>query len=112
MNTTLWLLAVLFVFILLGVSMVMMPLTTAGMNALPDSLIAHGTDVNSTLRMVGGAIITALFVTVMSSVMILKADEILAMSMLAGIRVAFGLALVLGVLGLVLSFFLKGNNRV
>src|SRR5699024_7284959 len=33
-----------------GLSMVMMPVTTAGLNQLPDRLIAHGTAMNNTMR--------------------------------------------------------------
>ena len=35
-----------------GISMVMMPVTTSGMNALPMNLLSHGTAVNNTFRQV------------------------------------------------------------
>lgn len=37
--------------------MVMMPVTTSGMNALPDSLIADGTASNNTVRQVASSIV-------------------------------------------------------
>lgn len=40
-----------------GISMVMMPVTTSGMNALPDSLIADGTASNNTVRQVASSIV-------------------------------------------------------
>ena len=52
---------------LLGTAMIMMPVTTAGINALPRHLIPHGTAMNNTVRQVGGSIGTALLVSVMSS---------------------------------------------
>lgn len=50
-----------------GISMVMMPTTTAAMNALPDNLIAHGTAVNNTVRQVASSIGTAILVSVLSN---------------------------------------------
>lgn len=111
MNTAIWLIALLFSIISLGISMIMMPLTTAGMNALPLHLMAHGTAVNSTLRMVGGAIVTAILVTVMSTVMSLRPDESQELSMLFGIRVAFVVAIILSFIGLILSFFLRKKEH-
>ena len=52
---------------LLGTAMIMMPVTTAGINALPRHLIPHGTAMNNTVRQVGGSIGTALLVSVMGS---------------------------------------------
>lgn len=50
-----------------GMSMVMMPVMTNGLNQLPQRLNPHGTAMNSTLSQVSGAIGTGLLVTVMSS---------------------------------------------
>lgn len=50
-----------------GMSMLMMPIQTAGLNQLPRSLNAHGTAMSNTLRMVSGSIGTAILVTVMST---------------------------------------------
>ncbi|WP_336635114.1 DHA2 family efflux MFS transporter permease subunit [Lysinibacillus fusiformis] len=104
MNTSLWLLALLFTTISLGISMIMMPMTTAGMNALPLALMAHGTAMNSTLRMVGGALVTALLVTIMSTVTTLQLQMGTANAMLSGIRVAFFATTILTMIGLFLSF--------
>ncbi|MFY0518106.1 MDR family MFS transporter [Lysinibacillus sp. UGB7] len=106
MNTALWLLALLFTFISLGIAMIMMPLTTAGINALPTNLMAHGTAMNSTLSMVGGAIVTALLVTVMSTVITFREQDVLEVAMLQGIQIAFITATLLSICGLVLSFFI------
>src|SRR5699024_10573129 len=55
---------------MLGISMVMMPSTTAGLNQLSDRLVPHGTAMNNTMRQVAGAVGTALFVSVMTITMI------------------------------------------
>ena len=43
---------VLYAIRMFGISMVMMPVTTSGMNALPMNLLSHGTAVNNTFRQV------------------------------------------------------------
>lgn len=50
-----------------GISMVMMPIMTNGLNQLPTRLNTHGTAVNNTMSQVAGAIGTAIFVTIMNS---------------------------------------------
>ncbi|WP_223066707.1 DHA2 family efflux MFS transporter permease subunit [Paenibacillus caui] len=50
-----------------GMSMVMMPVQTAGLNQLPARLNAHGTAMSNTLRTIAGALGTALLVTIMSN---------------------------------------------
>lgn len=51
---------------LLGMSMVNMPVTTWGMNALDNKIINHGNAVNNTLRMVAGSLGTALIISAYS----------------------------------------------
>ncbi|MGF9963435.1 DHA2 family efflux MFS transporter permease subunit [Bacillus rhizoplanae] len=49
-----------------GMSFIMMPIMTAGMNALPMKLISHGTATQNTSRQVAGSIGTALLITIMT----------------------------------------------
>lgn len=49
-----------------GMSFVMMPIMTAGMNALPSRLISHGNALVNTMRQLAGSIGTAILVTVMT----------------------------------------------
>src|SRR5690606_35698879 len=50
-----------------GISMVMMPIMTNGLNQLPTRLNPHGTAANNTIQQVAGAIGTAIFVSIMNS---------------------------------------------
>ncbi|MDF2792111.1 MAG: transporter, partial [Neobacillus sp.] len=61
---------------MLGMSMVMMPVSTNGLNQLPARYYPHGTAMNNTLQQVSGAIGTALLVTVMSNRAESKAKEL------------------------------------
>ena len=59
-----------------GMSMVFMPVSTNGLNQLPQRLYPHGTAMNNTLNQVAGAIGTALLVTVMSNRTVTHATEL------------------------------------
>lgn len=107
-----------------GMSMVMMPIMTNGLNQLPKNLYPHGTAVNNTAQQVVGAIGTALFVTLMESVATSKGKELLSgmdlttiteaqiqgvkqVALLNGIQFSFFIAAIVSLVALVLSLFLK-----
>ncbi len=119
METTYTYLVVLYSIRMLGMSMVMMPVSTNGLNQLPKRYYPHGTAMNNTMQQVSGAIGTALLVTVMSNQSQLHAEglvrasnggmteEVLMKAMLEGINDAFFVSVFIAGLGLVLSFFIK-----
>ncbi|GGB40221.1 DHA2 family efflux MFS transporter permease subunit [Virgibacillus dakarensis] len=90
-----------------GISMVMMPVTTAGLNQLPTDLIPHGTAMNNTMRQVAGAVGTALLVTVMSNNAI---PEEGVDGLVHGVNVSFIVAGVFAIIGLILAFFIKKSR--
>ncbi|GAT18221.1 major facilitator superfamily transporter [Secundilactobacillus silagincola] len=110
---------------MMGISMVMMPVTTTGMNALPLNLISDGTVVNNTARQVFASMGTAVLVSVMSNVTmnhmpnhaVATATPILFKKLalhanVVGFRYAFGIATTFALIGLVMTFFLKRNKEV
>lgn len=104
METPTWVLATVFCLHMGGLSAMMMPLITAGINSLSVKDISHGTAVNNTLRMVGGSIGTALLLTVMSAgARMVGPDEQVA-AQLAGMRTAFAVAGTVALIGLVLAW--------
>ena len=120
---------------MLGMSMVMMPVVTNGMNSLPARLNPHGTAINNTLNQVSAAIGSALLVSVMSSRAKQHSEELTAKAMqnlteqpdaqtlanmkaeigiqatLNGINDAFFVAFFIAILALVLAFFIKKPKR-
>ncbi|MFD2923275.1 DHA2 family efflux MFS transporter permease subunit [Halobacillus naozhouensis] len=92
---------------MLGVAMVMMPVTTAGLNQLPQHLIPHGTAMNNTMRQVSGAVGTALLVTVMVNNTL---PEQGVNGLVHGVNVSFIVAGITAIVGLVLSFFIKRSH--
>ncbi|MCI8278508.1 MAG: DHA2 family efflux MFS transporter permease subunit [Staphylococcus xylosus] len=67
MNTTYGHLMLIYIIRSFGMSFIMMPIMTAGMNSLPQRLISHGNALSNTLRQLAGSIGTALLVTVMTT---------------------------------------------
>lgn len=108
-----------------GISMVMMPVTTAGMNSLPFNLISHGTAVNNTLRQVATSVGTAIMISVLTNVTnghkpvhaLLKQSPLQYKSQmfdatLMGYHAAFWFAIVFSLIGLVLTFFVTSGNGI
>lgn len=102
--------------LMLGISMVMMPIMTNALNELPPPLYPHGTAIISTLQQVAGAVGTALLVSIMtnSSARYLESQgmkedgvtmQILAM--IAGMKSAFLLAFGLVAIAWIVSLFIK-----
>ncbi|MBM7553770.1 MDR family MFS transporter [Thalassobacillus pellis] len=96
-------------FRMLSVAMVMMPVTTAGLNELPPRLIPHGTAMNNTMRQVSGAVGTALLVTVMMTAA--QPSEGVS-GLVHGVNVSFIVAGITAIIGLILSFFIKDPRRI
>ncbi|WP_051207924.1 DHA2 family efflux MFS transporter permease subunit [Saccharospirillum impatiens] len=92
---------------MLGATLLMMPLITAGINSLPIPLIAHAAAMNNTLRMVGASIGTALLITVLSGRAALFSNPDAPAAIAAGIHLAFWFAFGLGLLGLATTFWLR-----
>jgi len=109
---------------MLGISMIMMPIMTNGLNQLPTRLNPHGTAVNNTLNQVAGAIGTAIFVSLMNShakssiaeqmskvdltsITELEKAQIQQLGLLDGIQFAFLIASITTVAALILSLFIK-----
>lgn len=100
---------------MVGVSMIMMPAQTNGLNQLPRELYPHGTAIMNTLQQVAGAIGTAVAISILSSgaerFMNTVEDktnplnQVLAFT--EGVQSSFLFAIIVSVIGLVISFFIK-----
>ncbi|WP_238942762.1 DHA2 family efflux MFS transporter permease subunit [Planococcus beigongshangi] len=105
-DTSFTYLAVMHAIRMFGVAMVMMPVTTAGLNQLPERLIPHGTAMSNTMRQVSGSIGTALLVTIMTTTA-LDPVEYGVEGLIRGVNISFIVAGILSLIGVILSFFLK-----
>lgn len=100
-------LAVVNSFRMLGVAMVLMPVTTAGLNQLSNRLVPHGTAMSNTMRQVAGAVGTALLVSIMTNTMI---PEQGTAGMIHGVNMSFLFAGILAFVGFILAFNLKKSD--
>ncbi|MEH7009557.1 MDR family MFS transporter [Neobacillus niacini] len=102
--------------LMLGISMVMMPVMTNALNVLPPHLYPHGTAIISTLQQVAGAVGTALLVSIMTSTSSRYMEnklptndgsELQNLAMIAGMKNSFLLAFGLVAIAWIASFFIK-----
>src|SRR5690625_1957447 len=92
---------------MLGISMVMMPVTTAGLNQLPPRLIPHGSAMNNTMRQMAGAVGTAMLVTVMT---ISARPSEGVDGKIHGVNMSFIVAGIISIVALILSFYIKNPD--
>lgn len=126
LETTYSTLITLYTVRMFGMSMVMMPIMTNGLNQLPAHYNPHATAMNNTLQQVSGAIGSALLVTVMSNRTATHAEELAKdalshgalptpelqhqigmQAMVDGINDSFTVSVVLVIVALILSLFVK-----
>ncbi|MCC0649484.1 MDR family MFS transporter [Clostridioides sp. ZZV15-6598] len=98
---------------MIGISMVLMPLTTWGIKTLDRELISHATAINSTLRQIAGAIGSAVLITIMTTATKKAHMGSTILSNIHGIDVAFSIAATLAFIGLIISIcFIKERQTV
>jgi MFS transporter, DHA2 family, lincomycin resistance protein len=101
--------------LMVGISMVMMPAQTNGLNQLPRELYPDGTAIMNTLQQVAGAIGTAVAISILTSgaerFMSTVTDKTNPLNPLLafteGVQSAFVFAIVMAVIGLAISFLIK-----
>ncbi|MBU5467084.1 DHA2 family efflux MFS transporter permease subunit [Virgibacillus sp. MSJ-26] len=102
---------ILYAIRMFGISMVMMPATTAGLNQLKESLIPHGVAMTNTLRQVAASIGTAVLVTVMTiTTTASQSNPNIDNPSIHGVNVAFIVLTFISAIGIVLSFFIDKSK--
>jgi len=109
LETTFAYLAVVNAVRMLGTAMVIMPVTTAALNQLPQRLIPHGTALNNTMRQIAASVGTAVLVTVMTAAA-RDPEEHGAAGLVHGANVSFLVAGIIGVVGIIGSFFIRESR--
>ncbi|MFS0862369.1 DHA2 family efflux MFS transporter permease subunit [Fredinandcohnia sp. 179-A 10B2 NHS] len=109
---------------LFGMSMVMMPIMTNGLNQLPTVMNPHGTALNNTAQQVSGSIGTAVLITIMNSVTKTEAESLMKtvdpttlteastaaltqQALLAGIQYSFYITFIINIIVLIMALFVK-----
>ena len=122
--TTFVFLMVRTIFLRIGLSFITMPLNTAGLNALPKTLVTHGTAVNNTVRQIAGAIGTAIVVTVFTAQTTKHAETLLgdapnatgesirALASILGSSDAYYFMTILAIIAFVLTLFVPYKAKI
>ncbi|HSJ37975.1 MAG TPA: MDR family MFS transporter [Planococcus sp. (in: firmicutes)] len=121
LETSYWEIMLIYSVRMLGISLVMMPVMTNGLNTLPIKEYPHGTAINNTLQQVAGAIGSAFLITLMNMRTDSAAADMLAggtapenianLSMLEGINYSFFISTFIALTALILSLFIKKPQR-
>lgn len=121
LDTSYWQIMLIYTVRMLGISLVMMPVMTNGLNTLPMKAYPHGTAINNTLQQVSGAIGSAFLITLMNTRTESAAGELMAqgtalesienLAMLEGINFSFFVSTFIALTALVLALFIKKPNR-
>lgn len=97
---------------MLGISMLLMPLSTSALNSLHKNLYAHGNAANNTLRQVAGSIGTSLIVTLMSKSTISSGYTDPAKAQVYGMNISFACTAALTLVGLIIAFFVIKRKEI
>ncbi|KIX89924.1 multidrug MFS transporter [Staphylococcus microti] len=117
-HTDYWYVISMYTLRLFSVSLLMMPLNTAGINALSNEMVSHGTAIMNTLRTIAGSMGTALMVTLMSigasrfvPTATMSASTAQREAMAAGVNLAFYITAIFVLIGFILSFFIYDRGK-
>lgn len=108
------------IILMIGIALVMMPAQTYGLNQLSKEYYGSGSAIMNTLQQVSGAIGTALFISIMSSSTENYIEENvtnpqdpmqLLTGALHGFETTFTIAMILAIVALVISFFMKTKKN-
>ncbi|MGG2110398.1 MDR family MFS transporter [Lysinibacillus pakistanensis] len=106
-ETATWWIVCLYSLRMLGMGLVAMPLATAGINALPNKLISHGSAINNTVRQVFASLGSAIMVGIMSATV---SNSEGSSALLKGLNNGFMSAFFLIVAAFILCFFIKSKE--
>ena len=105
LNTSSIYIIIMHVILLIGISFIMMPAQTNGLNELPRDLYTDGSAVMNTLQQVAGAIGTAVAVTIMSITQ--KGYDNPVVGLVEGVQNSILFGLIISIIAFIVSLFLK-----
>ena len=111
LKTSLILIAALNVLRSLAIGCLMMPLVTWGMSGIDVHMTAHGTALLTSLRTIAGAVGSAIFVSIMSTVAKNSAATLGAQAPMHGVNMTFLFMSLVSVILMLVAIFAKTNQR-
>ena len=119
-GTPYWFVILVYTIRMIALGLLVMPLNTVGLNALESDDVSHGTAIMNSLRIIAGAMGTAISVTILSIVAKQYTASHATMSKMKltqeatvhGIDVAFIFTTVLIIVGFILALFIKEEKSL
>lgn len=122
-NSSQALIIIIYAIRMIGIALVMMPLTTSAMDAIPREQSSHASAANNTARQIGSSVAVALLSSVTQNMInnhmpshllkiqdpMLYAAKALDASM-DGFRTSFAIGLLFAIIGLCFAFFIKNTK--
>lgn len=118
-DTPFWYVVVVYAIRMVALGLLVMPLNTVGLNALESEDISHGTAIMNSLRIIAGAMGTAISITIFSIAAksytsthhTMSKAKLIKASTIHGVDVAFMFIIVLIVIGAILALFIKEERQ-
>ncbi|WP_145353471.1 MDR family MFS transporter [Staphylococcus cohnii] len=117
-ETPYWYIVVIYAIRMFAVALIIMPLNTIGINALESKNISHGTAIINSLRIIAGAIGTAIMITIMAIVRTnyvpsenQSKTDIAKQATVQGVDAAFAFTTLLLIIGFILTLLIKTKNK-
>lgn len=111
-NTPIAMLTIMYALRMIGITLVLMPVTTWGLNSLKQEEISHGSAINSTVRQVSGAIGSSVLITIMTAVTKHSLSASKALAEIEGMDASFRIASIVVLVGIVVSIiYVKDKNK-
>ncbi|OEL01229.1 MDR family MFS transporter [Staphylococcus casei] len=115
-DTPYWYIVIIYAVRMFAVALIIMPLNTIGINALDNKDISHGTAIMNSLRIIAGAIGTAIMITILSIVRSHYVESGNSQSMqhatVLGVDAAFGFTTVLLIIGFILTLMIRTKKEI
>lgn len=111
-TTSILALTIMYSIRMLGMTLLLMPVTTWGLNSLKQSEIADGSAISSTLRQVSGAIGSSMLISIMTSVTNHSLSSSQVLADIQGIDAAFKSSTILVVVGLIVSIIYVRDKKI
>ncbi|HWL25200.1 MAG TPA: DHA2 family efflux MFS transporter permease subunit [Ureibacillus sp.] len=114
-TTPVWQIVVLLIVFFIGISMTIMPAQTNAMNQLPPKMYADGSAAMNTLTQVAGALGTAIAITMFTigqnRYIEINGENAPLDTLAYGVHYAFIVVLIISILSLIGSFFIKNSRQ-
>lgn len=110
-STPVWQVIVLFMIMFIGLPLTIMPSQTNAMNQLPHQLYADGSAAMNTLTQVGGALGTAITITLFTIGQSAAVNESAEFGIAAGTHFAFYFITGIALIGLIASLFVYDSTK-